>query len=179
MTTYCLYILSFCKLLQSLKTFEEKRDYKEMGVYNNFMNKTQFKNNFGKFFQYITQSNIINISTNRRDTLQVEVEKNNRHTIIEIQSHIQISEEGLLNFSFECSKTKEKKSLNTIYNTIQTINHIKLFEAQDAFCKEQALEFCYNDNSYFYILIYTDMVESSLEFFDEALSAKKFQEVAF
>lgn len=143
------------------------------------MNKTQFKNNFGKYFQQIIDAQIVSISTNRIDTLIVHTKKNNRNTIIKLQSHIQMCEEGILSFSFHCEKLSDSIPLDTILKDNQTITEINLYEAKDEFCKEQAIEFCFDNKEYIYILIYTDMVESSLEFFEEKLTAEKFKKVAF
>lgn len=143
------------------------------------MNKTHFKNNFNKYFEQIAGSQITSIQTNKIDTLEINYIKNNRDITLNINSHIEVSPEGILNFSFHLKKETSKKELAQVLNSITVINEISLYIAQDSFCKEQALEFKYNEKSYFYILIYTNMVESSLEIFEEKLSAEKFKKVAF
>lgn len=143
------------------------------------MNKTYFKNNYDKFFKQIIDSDVVSFRTNKIDTLELSLNKNNRKNLITIRSEIHMNEENILEFSYIFNKEKTNKSLDNVYESIKTINEISLYQAQDEFCKEQALELRYNENKYFYILIYTDMVESSLEFFDEKMSAEKFKKVAF
>ena len=143
------------------------------------MNKTYFKNNYDKYFKQIIDSDVVSFRTNKIDTLELSLNKNNRKNLITIRSDIHMNEENILEFSYIFNKEKTNKPLNNIYESMNVINEILLYKAQDEFCKEQALELRYNENKYLYILIYTDMVESSLEFFDEKMSAEKFKKVAF
>lgn len=143
------------------------------------MNKTYFKNNYDKYFKQIIDSDVVSFRTNKIDTLELSLNKNNRKNLITISSDIHMNEENILEFSYILTKEKTSKSLDNIYESMKIINEISLYRAQDEFCQEQALELRYNENQYLYILIYTDMVESSLEFFEEKLSAEKFKKVAF
>lgn len=143
------------------------------------MNKTQFKNNFGKYFQQIIGAEITSVRTNKVDTIEIDYSKNHRKNTLQIKSDISMSSEQVLNFEFILNKIKNPSEMEEIFQTMNTLNDISLYIAQDSFCKEQALELRYNNSDYFYILIYTNMVESSLEFFEEKLTAEKFKKVVF
>lgn len=143
------------------------------------MNKTQFKNNFGKYFQQLIHADVLSIASNKTDIFQIEYQKRNRKSTLSISSHVKVDDKGILNFSFQLKKESFNQDLSPLLQEINVIDDISLYEAHDAFCHEQALQFQYNGNQYFYILIYTNMVQSSLEIFNEALTANKFKKVTF
>lgn len=128
-----------------------------------------------KSLKNITNKNILSLSTNKINKICILC---NQYSYI-LESNIIADEKGLLNFFFSYYKTK--KTFNEFEKIISEenikLNNIHLYKAKDLFCKEEALEFVYNEDKSFYVLIYTDLVEMTLEFFHEKLSSDKFTKV--
>ncbi len=144
------------------------------------MNKTHFKTHYNKYFEQVINQKIISISSNKTDSLQIHYLKEGKEKVLTINAEIQRDSAGLLDFQFLLGlQTPKNSKFSPIYENIKAIDEVSLYIAEDMFCKEQALEFKYEENNYFYILIYTDMAEMTLEFFDEKLEAKKFKKISY
>lgn len=145
------------------------------------MKKTPFKNNYLKYFEQIIDMPIVSITTNKEDVIQIKYVKNDKEKLLCINSRIERTEEGLLDFQFNFNaKAAFKEGLDSLENIeIKKMDEMNLFVAQDAFCKEQALEIRYNQDQYLHILIYTNMVDMTLEFFEHKLDAPKFKRINF
>ena len=145
------------------------------------MNLTQYKNQFKKYFEKIEQNRLLGVETNGTDLIQLSFLENEKEKLVSIKANIQTNEQGLLDFRFSCAmKTPKVDALKPLLDkSIDSIDGVELYEARDMFCTEQALEFTYNKTENFYVLIYTDMAEMTLEIFDEPLTAPKFKKVTF
>lgn len=143
------------------------------------MNIQLCKKSYLKYFKQIINCDFLTFTTNKIDTLQITYLENNKKKTLTINAKIEVNSEGLLDFHFLLnSKIKTLDDLTNILDTnIKTIDEISLYQAKDLFCKEQALEFKYNQDKYFYILIYTDMMQMSLEIFQDNISSKKFTKI--
>jgi hypothetical protein len=145
------------------------------------MKKTPFKNNYLKYFEQIIDVPILGITTNKSNIIQIKYLKNDKEKLLCITANIERTPEGLLDFQFHFNaKAAFEQGLDSIIDAdIKKIDEMNLFTAQDAFCKEQALEIRYDQDKYIHILIYTDMAEMTLEFFEEKLNAPKFKRIHY
>lgn len=144
------------------------------------MNKTTFKNHYNKYFEQLVDSTITNIVSNKVDTLQISYLKEKKEKTLTIKAEIERNENGLLEFQFNLGlQTPLNNEFETVLPDMKKLTQISLFEAEDMFCKEQALELQCDTGQYCHILIYTDMAEMTLEFFKEKLEVEKFKKVSF